>query len=60
MSTPELQALHEALTALTQLERGKAVSQTKVRAVAAFCFAARDSARGSPGRAICEDGAGAL
>ena len=42
MSTPELQALHEALTALTQLERGKAVSQTKVRAVAKACFAARD------------------
>ena len=42
MSTPELQALHDALTALTQLERGKAVSQTKVRAVAKACFAARD------------------
>ena len=42
MSTPELQALHEALAALTQLERGKAVSQTKVRAVAKACFAARD------------------
>ena len=42
MSTPELQALHDALTALTQLERGKAVSQTKVRAVAKACVAARD------------------
>ena len=42
MSTPELQALHEALAALTQLERGKAVSQTKVRAVAKACVAARD------------------
>ena len=42
MSTPELQALHEALAALTQLERGRAVSQTKVRAVAKACFAARD------------------
>ena len=42
MSTPELQALHEALAALTQLERGKAVSQTKVRAVAKACFEARD------------------
>ena len=42
MSAPELQALHEALAALTQLERGKAVSQTKVRAVAKACFAARD------------------
>ena len=42
MSTPELQALHEALTALAQLERGKAVIQTKVRAVAKACFAARD------------------
>ena len=42
MSTPELQALHEALAALAQLERGRAVSQTKVRAVAKACVAARD------------------
>ena len=39
---PSCKRCTTALTALTQLERGKAVSQTKVRAVAKACFAARD------------------
>lgn len=41
MSTPELKELHQELSSLAKLDKGKAVSQTKVRAVGKACFEAR-------------------
>ena len=40
-STPELKELHQELSSLAKLDKGKAVSQIKVRAVGKACFEAR-------------------